>query len=236
MKRLGLLLASVLLLLGLGGGVAMAAPRDIPSLTNCAEMRLGATGDCVKSLQQSLNAVGLQVKEDGKFNLRTKLAVRYFQSWAHLPSDGNAVPDTIGSLDRAANSPPPNKPGMPQMPEMKAAITGDANGTQICLPGRCYTYVGRADTARLNDALNAPLADVVAAGGTKGVCSAVNKTRLPRAGTVCELVALAAAVDLKVATQDAVKEGGCLQLSSWTLPGGVNGLTVGPNNGRNCVP
>jgi peptidoglycan hydrolase-like protein with peptidoglycan-binding domain len=85
-----------------GSQVAVAASV---SLYNCPTMQQGSSGDCVRALQQALNAQGASLQVDGQFGPATYYAVRAFQASVGLTVDGIAGPRTMAALTSLRDCP-----------------------------------------------------------------------------------------------------------------------------------
>jgi len=66
-------------------------------------LQTGSTGDSVKSLQDSLNSKGYNIKVDGFFGLQTLSALKNYQSKNDLKDDGIAGPATFAKLNAKAS-------------------------------------------------------------------------------------------------------------------------------------
>lgn len=237
---------------GVGKGpskaVLAANIGDVPDLGTCTNQVLspGSSGPCVKSLQQSLAALGLQLAQDGGYGMQTRLAVLYFQAWDGLAQDGIAGPVTIGALNFAANAPVPAGRGpLPVMPDSDATYSPDGNGLSTCAGASCSYYLGRSATQNLNNKLNSAGTNLttgeistVFCGGVGKVWSAGGGPVVGKvAGAACGELALANAYAIQQAVQTAVSEGGCFELkihNYGSLGGTVPEYTE--NNGHNCIP
>ena len=66
-----------------------------------ADLKHGAKGDDVKTLQTALNKHGATLTVDGEFGPLTEAAVKEFQSKVGIVADGVVGPDTHSELSRA---------------------------------------------------------------------------------------------------------------------------------------
>ncbi|MFL5320098.1 MAG: peptidoglycan-binding protein [Myxococcaceae bacterium] len=81
--------------------------RTVTSTTNSSssiELRVGAKGAGVVSLQRQLTAAGFPAGADGEFGTRTQQALMRFQRSKGLRVDGVAGPDTFRALRTASNA------------------------------------------------------------------------------------------------------------------------------------
>lgn len=99
-------------------------PTPTPSLST---LRLGDTGNEVKSLQQRLIQLGyLSGKADGKFGSGTEAALKAFQKANGLKTDGVAGSTTLTKLYSPAASPVPTATPMPSPVLLKQGDKGEA--------------------------------------------------------------------------------------------------------------
>lgn len=98
-------LSATLIAVVLGTGLAVVAPAAPASaaITLCdTTLRYGASGDCVRRLQQRLNELGLdcgnQLTVDGAFGRMTRMRVYAFQGRNRLAVDGVVGPNTRAKL------------------------------------------------------------------------------------------------------------------------------------------
>ena len=72
---------------------------------NYSTLRIGSTGNRVKTLQQALISLGLlSGSADGRFGAKTKAAVVSFQKQSGLEADGLAGKLTLSALEKASSS------------------------------------------------------------------------------------------------------------------------------------
>lgn len=109
------------------------------------QLRQGARGAWVSTLQQKLNAKGYHLSVDGAFGPKTDAAVRAFQRSRGLVVDGIVGPKTWGALNGggAVNNPPPASGG--------TRVTGYVNGVPRSIT---VSSIGNGKTLR-TDAANA---------------------------------------------------------------------------------
>jgi hypothetical protein len=112
------------------------APTETPSaateLAKTLTLSVGAEGDNVKALQNSLHALGFKVKADGEFGPRTEKALKAFQQANGLPGTGKLDNATGAALTAALER--QNRPGAlsrqyeAQGPGTVSSGKGDAGG------------------------------------------------------------------------------------------------------------
>lgn len=78
------------------------ATVEVNTMANCTvtlrELKRGASGSDVRTLQLLLNANGANISSDGEFGLKTDAAVRNFQSKSKLTVDGEVGKNTWKKL------------------------------------------------------------------------------------------------------------------------------------------
>lgn len=88
------------------GGSSPIQPSPPPTGNRCGDpaghplLKRGARGPAVNHLQYLLQRTGSTISGDGDFGPATESAVRNFQTWAKLTSDGVVGPQTWGTLHR----------------------------------------------------------------------------------------------------------------------------------------
>lgn len=92
------------------------------------EIRRGAQGDWVRTLQTLLNGHGANLAVDGDFGPATEAAVRAFQGVQGIGQDGIVGPVTWGRLDAAAPAPAPAPAPTPPPPTDLPTIEQGAVG------------------------------------------------------------------------------------------------------------
>ena len=100
-KLFAIIVLAAAILATFGMVAVQSASADTVSLTTCATLRQGSTGDCVRTLQAALNANGAvpQLTIDGVFGPMTKAAVMAYQSTQDaLVADGIVGPLTKAQL------------------------------------------------------------------------------------------------------------------------------------------
>ncbi|MFO0660952.1 MAG: peptidoglycan-binding domain-containing protein, partial [Polyangiaceae bacterium] len=83
----------------------------------------GSKGKAVEALQKALNEWGYSLKVDGIFGGNTDAAVRHFQKWAGLKSDGIVGPATRAALAGKAGKGKAGKAAKAQKPSKAGAGT-----------------------------------------------------------------------------------------------------------------
>lgn len=85
-------------------------PTPTPTPTPPDVLRIGATGEAVREVQQALIRAGIHVQggADGAFGPATQAAVRTFQSRNGLPATGEVDAATRAALGIGGQTPPPN--------------------------------------------------------------------------------------------------------------------------------
>jgi hypothetical protein len=236
------LLATVALGLSLSVfGVAPSSAQaddDVPSLTACVgeQLEKGSTGPCVRSLQQSLNALGFNLKEDGVYGGLTRLAVKRFQQSQGLSVDGIAGARTIPALDRAANTNPNLVPHINTiLPDRKARSVTD-DGVLILGVGSSSHYFSRSTTRKLNDYLNDADTGLAKDVGTATICSAAGKIFKPQ-GAACGGISILISYAVSRTVQDAVNQSACFEIKDRNAGQPLGGVysTFSVNNGHNCI-
>ncbi|MEV7028231.1 peptidoglycan-binding protein [Kitasatospora sp. NPDC093558] len=97
---------------------AAAAPGTVDLRTQCGDLRTGASGPCVTTLQTMLNKLGARLGVDGQFGPATDTAVRDFQAFHGLGVDGVVGQGTKAALysGNAGSTGTPPPPGTPVDP------------------------------------------------------------------------------------------------------------------------
>ncbi|MFD7902729.1 peptidoglycan-binding protein [Kitasatospora sp. NPDC059747] len=97
---------------------AAAASGTVDLRTQCGDLRTGASGPCVSTLQTMLNALGARLTVDGQFGPATDTAVRDFQAFHGLAIDGVVGQGTKAALysGNAGSTGTPPPPGTPVDP------------------------------------------------------------------------------------------------------------------------
>lgn len=115
---------------------------DAASL-KASTLRVGSTGETVRTVQQKLSEMGYSVSVDGKFGRKTSQAVAKFQASQNLKADGLAGEKTLalilnmrpltGSTAGNGGIVPINPPTIPRGP-----ITGDVVWDRTCADGNMH--------------------------------------------------------------------------------------------------
>lgn len=238
-RRVLLVITTLLAMLGLSIGVATAAgASSTPSLASCSDqlMIVGSRGDCVRSLQHNLNALGFGLAEDGEYGARTRLAVYYYQTWAGIQADGMAGPQTMSSLDLDANRPAPAGRGsIPAMPDEQAVFAPNGGGVTVNGAASSSAYFGRAATRQLNYAVNNATAGLATGAASAAFCKAVAVVWGPAGGLAGGLCSAGVALEMwniQHALEQAV--GACFEIKTHTFPTQYSEYLV--NGGHNCIP
>jgi peptidoglycan hydrolase-like protein with peptidoglycan-binding domain len=90
-----------------------------PPINSTDSVRFGSRGESVRQLQQQLQKLGYNIKDDGIFGPKTDAAVKDFQRKNSLKVDGIVGPKTRAALDRATTTVP------------TARLQRGANGEQV---------------------------------------------------------------------------------------------------------
>ncbi|MEV6633144.1 peptidoglycan-binding domain-containing protein [Actinoplanes sp. NPDC051470] len=241
-RKIMLAVAAGLALIPAGAGAAQAA--GTPSLTTCTDQLLimGSSGPCVSSMQESLEALGMDVGADGQYGARTRLAVYYFQVAAGLDADGEAGPITITALDRIANSPAGLTIGLPRMPDGDAEFSPAGNGVLTKGLGGIGTqsyYFSRGASRMLNDALNDPENGAGSAVTEAVACAAITAAwgpAFPLAEAGCTAIGIGTVYNVERAAQDAVDADGCFEIKVRRFSASFSAAEYTHNEGHNCIP
>ncbi|MCW3015803.1 MAG: hypothetical protein JWO02_2895 [Solirubrobacterales bacterium] len=165
MTRLRLSVTLIACAVLLGAAPASAAVRHLGDRT----LRVGSTGDDVRSLQRLLTRSGFTATTDGTFGQGTRRAVSRFQRAATLRPTGVAGPGTIRLLQaagRSADAAPPATDGgvtaltTPRPAEQQPASAAAAVPTPVSTAGPAGTATLRGDGTAVAPADAPP--DVVA--------------------------------------------------------------------------
>jgi peptidoglycan hydrolase-like protein with peptidoglycan-binding domain len=245
-RRFFRLMVATLAAVGLSLGAATAASAsDVPSLSSCSSQLLvmGSQGDCVRSLQHNLDALGFGLKQDGQYGPRTRLAVVYYQTWAGIQVDGMAGPQTMSNLDLDANRPAPAGRGsIPAMPDNSAVFAPNGSGVMVDGMASSSSYFGRVATRQLNDTVGSAGAGWLTGEAGGAFCTAMGvvwgaaagPAGGKLAGAACGQAVAAEAFNIQEQLQLATAEGGCFEIKSYIFP--TQYVIFTTNNGHNCIP
>ncbi|MER6304384.1 peptidoglycan-binding protein [Kitasatospora sp. NPDC001539] len=132
---------------------AAAAPGTVDLRTQCGDLRTGAGGACVTTLQTILDTFGAGLTVDGQFGPATDTAVRNFQAFHALPVNGVVDTATKNALYGSTPTPPPSGPvdparvldaaksylGVPYVWGGGHSLRGEGPGPSL---GTCEGYTG----------------------------------------------------------------------------------------------
>ncbi|GAA3281341.1 peptidoglycan-binding protein [Dactylosporangium vinaceum] len=217
---------------------------NTPSLSTCFSriLAVGASGPCVKSLQESLLALpGWKdaFRADGLYGARTRLAVVYYQGWAGLAQDGQAGPITLKNLDRDANRPvPAGRPAtLPRMPDKDAVFSRNANNLskRVSLT-TLDVYYTQGTTRWFNDKLGDVSTDAAIGAASIAACTSAGLVTGFAGGLTCDLLFYAEGLNIKRASQEAARSGGCFKLTVRNIGMGAVQTTYSADHSHNCIP
>ncbi len=227
--------------MGIGPASAGTGSAD---LTGCTSQVLatGASGSCVKALQESLQLLNVSLSDDGQYGGQTVVAVKYFQQWDGLPVDGIAGPVTLSALDFVTNSPRALSAQLPTMPPSGVNFAPDGQSLSNCgtFTTTCTFYFGREATAQIDTDLSSPGTNL-AIGASSGIaCEAINRIsegEFKLAGLSCTLLSAAILYDIGASAKQAHDDqDACLAIKDYNY--GAIGESLGSEvvNSNYCVP
>lgn len=131
-----------------------AAPTLDEASSGTRLMKVGSEGESVRQVQELLRARGHEIEADGKFGPDTERAVRAFQGSQRIGVDGVVGPETMGRLQRSAETPntPLRREGVASAPRLEER-SAPRNGSTIRAG-----ELARNDEARRNTAGRVTLA------------------------------------------------------------------------------